>query len=196
MENFREVAKELGLGINRTKEILKNFKVLKKAGHSLKRDKSGELNPFYGKTHTEEVKEKLSEHAKKRTEKRNPNYKDGKYLRRPRDYKISVMTKLRKAVFVRDSYTCKYCNKKGGHLHAHHMIPYWVKPEAFEDMDNLVTVCTGCHFEKAHVGNWCRFDVTIIPSELIEKYSLDRERLSGLDAFSISVCDSLNSTNK
>ena len=196
LECSKKTAKVLNLGINRTREILKEMGILKPAGHVLKRDKSGKNNPFYGKTHSDKTKKKLSKHAKERTGKRNPNYKDGKYLRRPRDFKISKMTKIRNFVFNRDDYTCLYCNKKGGNLHAHHKIPYWVKPEAFEDSENLCTVCTDCHFEKAHVSNWCRFDVSIISEELMEKYSLDRERLSGLDAFSISVCDSLNSGNK
>lgn len=194
--SFRKTAKKLNLGINRTKDILKELNVLKKKGHALKYNKNGENNPFYGKSHTEETKAILSKCTKERTGKRNPNYKNGSYLRRPRDYKISKMTKLRNFVFNRDSYTCKNCNQKGGHLHAHHSIPFWVKPEAFEDTDNMVTLCTDCHFNVGHNGNWCRFNLTFISDELLEKYSLDRERLSGLDAFSLSVCDSLNSRYK
>lgn len=194
--SFRKTAELLSLGINRTKDILKELEVLKEVGHALKYDKSGENNPFYGKSHSEETRSKLSNHAKKRTGERNPNYKNGSYLRRPRDYKISEMTKLRKFVFNRDSYTCKCCSQVGGNLHAHHVIPFWVKPEAFEDTDNLITMCTDCHFKEGHHGNWCRFNVTFISEELLEKYSLDRERLSGLDAFSISVCDSLTSSYK
>jgi group I intron endonuclease len=34
----------------------------------------GEANPFYGKTHSEETRRKLSEHAKRRTGEKNPFY--------------------------------------------------------------------------------------------------------------------------
>jgi hypothetical protein len=149
----------------------------------LAKNRTGEKNPFYGKTHSDETKEKLSQHAKKRTGERNPNYKDGKYLRRPRDYKIHELAPLRNFTFNRDKYTCQYCGQKGGHLHAHHIVPYWVCPEAFLDTDNLTTVCTSCHFSKAHNGNWAKFDLTLIQDALILKYSLNRERLNELADF-------------
>lgn len=142
--------------------------------------RTGIKNSFYGKKHSVEVKQKLRESAKSRTGKRNPNYKNGEYQRRPRDYKIAEFTKLRNFVFNRDDYTCKYCEGIGGHLHAHHKIPYWVKPEAFLDVDNLVTVCTNCHFDKAHKGNWSKFDESLIDQRLIKRYSLDCERLNDL----------------
>jgi len=197
LECFRKTAKTLNLGINRTRSILKNLGVLKKSGHALMRQKSGENNPFYGKKHNPETRKKLSESAKKRTGERNPNYKHGKNIRRPRDYKVHIMTKLRNYVFNRDGHTCKYCNEKGGNLHAHHLLPFWVEPKAFEDTANMVTVCTECHFTKAHKGNWHSFDMSIITDELLEKYSLDRERLNDLDVYNknIDVCDSLDFSN-
>jgi 5-methylcytosine-specific restriction endonuclease McrA len=140
--------------------------------------RTGDNNPFYGKTHSEESKAKIGHSSKERTGKRNPNYKDGKYIRRPRDYKIAEFTRIRKDVFNRDSHTCQLCSTKGGHLHAHHKLPYWVKPEAFLDKDNLITVCAKCHFEKAHQSNWAAFDMTLVEDSLILKYSLDRERLN------------------
>ena len=145
--------------------------------------RTGEKNPFYGKHHTEETKRKISESVKQRTGKRNPNYKHGKYIRRPRDYKYIELRKLRNQIFTRDNYTCCYCGTKGGHLHAHHKIPYWVRPEAFTDLDNLTTVCSDCHFKKAHNSNWHSFDVTIIDDELMTKYSIHAERLNELASY-------------
>ena len=152
----------------------------KKIISDLAKQKTGDKNSFFGKKHSKEVKKKLSENAKARTEKRNPNYKHGKNIRRPRDFKIHEFTPLRNSVFNRDKYTCQYCKNIGNHLHAHHKIPYWVKPEAFLDIENLVTVCTKCHFEKAHLGNWVSFDVSLIDKVLLDKYSLDCERLNEL----------------
>ena len=149
----------------------------------LAKQKIGNKNPFFGKKHTEQNKEKMSECAKKRTKERNPNYKDGKYVRRPRDYKISEFTPLRNFVYNRDKYTCHYCKEKGGHLHAHHILPYWICNAAFLDSENLITVCSECHFEKAHTGNWQKFDLELISERLIKKYSIHRERLNELASF-------------
>lgn len=142
--------------------------------------KSGDKNPFFGKKHNKKTKNKLSEYAKKRTKERNPNYKDGKNIRRPRDFKSHEFTPLRNYAFNRDKHTCNYCKKMGGHLHAHHIIPYWVKADAFLDVDNLITVCKDCHFIKAHKGNWILFDSNLVTNILLDRYSLDRERLNEL----------------
>jgi len=142
--------------------------------------RKGQPSSFKGKKHTEESKRKIGESSKQRTGKRNPNYKDGKYVRRPRDFKIHEFAPVRNRAFNRDDFTCHYCSRKGGHLHAHHILPYWVRPEAFLDIDNLVTVCTKCHFNKAHKENWHNFDKKLITDDLLLKYSLDRERLNDL----------------
>lgn len=198
-----KVAKELGISRDKVKRRLKelgelntqsqaaknrstsNFSYVRTEQHrknlsEIAKSRIGNKNPFFGKKHSEDTKEKLSEYAKQRTADRNPNYKNGSYQRRPRDFKISEFTPIRNFVFNRDDYTCKYCGCIGGHMHAHHTIPYWVKPEAFLDTMNLITVCTKCHFEKAHKKNWHHFDVEIIDERLYKKYSLCRERLNEL----------------
>lgn len=198
-----KVAKELGIPRDKVRRRLKklgelnsiskaakrrvnnNLKYTRTAEHrkklsDLAKEKCGNKNPFFGKTHTEDTKKKLSEAAKKRTGDRNPNYRQGDYQRRPRDFEISKFKPIRNFVFNRDDYTCKYCKCMGGHMHAHHKIPYWVKKEAFFDPNNLITVCTECHFKMAHKGNWHQFDVSIIEDYLLEKYLLCRERLNEL----------------
>lgn len=144
------------------------------------KERVGEKNPFYNKKHTNEAKNKIGQSSKERTGKRNPNYKNGAYQRRPRDYKIHELTRIRNFVFNRDNYSCFYCQKIGGHLHAHHKIPYWLSPDAFLDPDNMLCVCTSCHFEKAHMKSWTKFDILLIDERLIRRYSLDRERLNEL----------------
>jgi hypothetical protein len=149
--------------------------------------RKGQPSAFKGKKHTKESKIKIGLKSKERTGKRNPNYKHGKYIRRPRDFKIHQFAPVRNRVFNRDEYTCYYCKKRGGHLHAHHILPYWVKPEAFLDADNLVTVCTKCHFKKAHKSNWCRFDTELVSDSLLKKYSFNRERLNDLATFKVDA---------
>ena len=83
-------------------------------------------------------------------------------------------------MFNRDQHTCNYCKVKGGHLHAHHILPYWICNEAFLDSENLVTVCSKCHFEKAHKGNWQNFDLDLITDRLKKKYNIRGERLNEL----------------
>jgi len=175
---------------NLTHDVYRNRKFSKEHREKLSevaKNRIGEKNPFFGKTHTKEAKAKIGRASKKRTGKRNPNYKHGKNIRRPRDFKNSEMQSLRNHVFHRDKHTCVYCGKKGGHLHAHHILPYWVKPVAFLDKDNLVTVCTKCHFKKAHLGNWHKFDVELVTEKLLIRYSLDRERLSELATYKYKV---------
>ena len=51
----------------------------------------------------------------------------------------------RKAVFVRDGYTCQVCGVKGNPLNAHH-VNSWTKYEDLrEDVDNGITFCRECH---------------------------------------------------
>ena len=144
---------------------------------------NGRIAPFKGKTLSEETRKKLSEKAKNRLGERNPNYKNGKYFRRPRDFKHGEFKKIRSFIFNRDKFKCLICLDKKDHLHAHHLIPFWIKPEAFCDTDNIITVCTNCHFEKAHLNDWACFDVSLIPDSLITKYELNRERLNELGTF-------------
>ena len=59
--------------------------------------------------------------------------------------KPSELNKFRKDVFKRDDYICKYCNKKGGKLNAHHKNGWnWCEEERF-DNNNGVTLCYKCH---------------------------------------------------
>lgn len=114
--------------------------------------------------------------------------KHGKNIRRPRDFKHHQFRPFKNECFTRDNYTCQVCSQKG-RLHAHHKIPYWVAPQAFFDVDNLVTVCTECHLHVAHNNNWATFNVSFIDKSLIYKYSLDVDRLNVLATF-YSRCDS------
>jgi 5-methylcytosine-specific restriction endonuclease McrA len=150
---------------------------------NLAKQRSGEKHPCFGKPKSEETRKKISDKAKTRYGELNANYRHGRYERRPRDFKLAEFKPVRNFVFNRDNYSCHYCETKGGHLHAHHKIPFWAKPEAFLDVENLVTVCSNCHLEKAHLNNWNKFDVGLIDQNLAQKYNLDRERLNELATF-------------
>ncbi|MCT2898505.1 HNH endonuclease [Lentilactobacillus buchneri] len=63
-------------------------------------------------------------------------------------YSINVRAwmKLRKQVFQRDDYTCRYCGKRGGLLEADHVIPF--SKGGSDDISNLVTACRRCNRQK------------------------------------------------
>jgi len=63
-----------------------------------------------------------------------------------------AMAEWRKSVFDRDDYTCQSCNKKGVHLHAHHIIPFSVDASLRFEISNGQTLCKECH-KMVHFGN-------------------------------------------
>ena len=50
-------------------------------------------------------------------------------------------------VHLQHDYTCQVegCGRRGGKLHAHHIVPVWVDPSLARSIGNLVTVCDTCH---------------------------------------------------
>lgn len=53
------------------------------------------------------------------------------------------------SVHKKFDYTCQDCSKRGGRLHAHHLLPVVTHPELGRDFENLVSLCESCHY-KAH----------------------------------------------
>ncbi|MBA2726294.1 MAG: FAD-dependent thymidylate synthase [Actinobacteria bacterium] len=49
------------------------------------------------------------------------------------------------AVHYQYDYTCQSCGRRGGLLHAHHIIPVWADASLARDIGNLVSVCDACH---------------------------------------------------
>lgn len=75
----------------------------------------------------------------------HPNWKGGIT---PENQKMRGSPKYaswRKAVFVRDGYTCQICGRYGGELNAHHIEPWAKNPTKRFCVDNGITLCKACH---------------------------------------------------
>ena len=48
-------------------------------------------------------------------------------------------------VHLQYDYTCQQCERRGGQLHAHHIVPVWHDPGRGREIGNLITVCESCH---------------------------------------------------
>lgn len=47
------------------------------------------------------------------------------------------------------NYICQSCGKRGGELHAHHLVPVFADESLAYEFDNLVSICKDCH-EQIH----------------------------------------------
>jgi len=63
-----------------------------------------------------------------------------KLIRHSKEY-----LRWRKYVFERDNYTCQICNKRGGKLHADHILPFAFFPLLRFKISNGRTLCINCH---------------------------------------------------
>jgi hypothetical protein len=72
----------------------------------------------------------------------NPNLTNQDRLSR-RDIKECVI--WRKEIFVRDDYTCRICDVRGGPLVSHHLMGWRDNPDLRFDNKNGVTICKNCH---------------------------------------------------
>ncbi|HEY9626373.1 MAG TPA: FAD-dependent thymidylate synthase [Coleofasciculaceae cyanobacterium] len=48
-------------------------------------------------------------------------------------------------VHAKFDYVCQSCRKRGGELHAHHLVPVFADQSLAYEFNNLVTVCQQCH---------------------------------------------------
>lgn len=80
---------------------------------------------------------------------RNPFWRGGVSPQNKLIRNGKMMMNWRKAVFERDNYTCKVCGKRGGQLHAHHIVEFH-KDRLNFDVNNGLTAHARCHYEGLH----------------------------------------------
>lgn len=82
----------------------------------------------------------------------NFNWRGGIYpinlrIRKSLEYRL-----WRESVFKRDNYTCIWCGKVGGKLHADHIKSFSEYPELRFAIDNGRTLCFECHKKTDNYG--------------------------------------------
>lgn len=99
-----------------------------------------------GRERSQEFKDK----CKNKSGEHNPNWRGGIT---PINLKIRYSkesTEWRKAVFVRDNYTCQKCGTRSSkdkyvRIEAHHIKPFSIYPELRFNIENGLTLCKACH---------------------------------------------------
>jgi len=61
----------------------------------------------------------------------------------------------RKSVLERDNFECQICGSKEN-LNCHHIYPAVEYPILANDIDNGITLCESCHYQKAHSDDSCK----------------------------------------
>ncbi len=106
-----------------------------------------------GKVYSPETRKKISD-AKKGEKShfwRGGISTDNERFRKSGEYKL-----WRTAVFTRYNYTCIWCFKRGGELHADHIKPFAYYPELRLAIDNGRTLCVSCHRKTDTYGQKAR----------------------------------------
>ena len=101
-----------------------------------------------GHKHSDNAKQKMSlAHIGKQAGEKHPNWKGNISMQNLKHRMRSwfLWKEWRKAVFERDNYTCKNCNKQGGILEPNHIIPLRSDMSKAFDKNNGITLCRLCH---------------------------------------------------
>lgn len=130
----------------------------------------GEKNPFFGREHSSEIKQKIAQANRGRfLGEKGSNWKGGKTRLSALIRNSEPAIRWRKDVFKRDAYTCQGCGQVGGQLQADHIKPlaglldeHRIKTleDAFNcpalwDLTNGRTLCISCHKKTpSYAGNY------------------------------------------
>lgn len=125
----------------------------KEHAENIRKAKLGSKNPMYGKKISEETRLKRSQKLRgkkawnkgKKCPQLVTNWQGGISTENNRIRHSMEYRQWRETVFERDSYTCQYCNIRGGRLNADHIKPFALYPQLRFDISNGRTLCEDCH---------------------------------------------------
>lgn len=169
MKSIDNIAKEVGSSETSIRKMLNFYEIeirartWKCAGHNKGRKLSenhrkllsycarkriGEKSPRFGKTLSQETKDKISNKLRGRFRGRdNPQWKENATHRfRNTISQTYEYKEWRKAIFKRDNYSCRCCGKVSeGDIQAHHIFPVETHRDLIFDINNGITLCKKCH---------------------------------------------------
>lgn len=133
---------------------------------ALARQRTGQRNPFFGRSHKARTRAKLSRANRGRFRgAKGSNWQGGKTRVTVLVRNSTPAIQWRKDVFTRDSFTCQACGRVGGLLHADHIEPlavlihrHGVKTladdscEPLWNLSNGRTLCVPCHKQTPSYG--------------------------------------------
>ena len=113
---------------------------------------SGECNGMFGRTHTPEVRERLSKISSQHLSALTRSLLDGTQAPLKRsDPVYSILFRvgwkpIRQKALDRDNNTCQVCNgERSTKVTVHHRVPFGIILK--HELDNLITLCTYCHHD-------------------------------------------------
>ena len=56
-------------------------------------------------------------------------------------YERQPLTELSRKVKYRDNFTCVLCSERGGRIVSHHIQPWFIRRDLYDDPKNMVTLC-------------------------------------------------------
>lgn len=122
--------------------------------------RTGDKNPFFGKTHSLETKEKIAQtHYGKRRGELSSNWQGGKTQLNLAIRGLSEYVAWREKIFIRDNYTCQMCGQVGYALQVDHIKAFAIllkenniqtldaarNCEKLWDINNGRVLCYPCH---------------------------------------------------
>ncbi len=120
-------------------DALVGRKLSKSTKYKMAQRMMGDKNPMYGKRGKE-----APMYGKRGKD--NPNWKGGYDSENKRIRKQIEFRLWREAVFARDNWTCRRCNRrKRINLNPHHLQNFAQYPELRFAIDNGITLCEECH---------------------------------------------------
>lgn len=79
---------------------------------------------------------------------KHPLWMGGTNVAYERGLNSGEWNRLRRKILKRDNHLCQECKKPKKELHVHHVIPYRIS--ANNELENLITLCEGCHMKKTY----------------------------------------------